>query len=188
MESGAFERIWEDRWRISAWLVPAITAVAFAHYAVLPLASRLQESRSRLETLRENTYVPAWLDSTRASLALDAEALREFSSAREAALTSGGGVQATVDRIRGLAQGSGIEVVKTTPVLGKSGALRLIKVRIEGYSRYPGLLAFFHTLKTSHPDLYLEEMIIRQGRDRSGSRLEGHLVVHVHDRPSEGNP
>lgn len=182
MEQGFAFRIWEDRFRIAAWIMPAVLAVVFAHQVLLPMAFRLRDARSELAALRENTYEPAWLDSTESSLKGDVEALAAFRASRESALNRDANVQATVDRIRGLAQKSGFEVVKTTPSLAKSDSLRLLKVRIEGFSRYSGLLDFFATLKKEHDDLFPEEMLIRQGNERSGGRLEGHLVLHVYDR------
>jgi hypothetical protein len=182
MKQGPASRVWEDRFRIAAWVMPAVLVVVFAHQLLLPMAARLRDSRSQLVALRENTYEPAWLDSTRSSLKADVEALTAFRASRESALNGSASVQATVDRIRGLAQKSGFEVVKTTPVLAKSDSLRLLKVRIEGFSRYPGLLDFFATLKREHADLFPEELLIRQGGERSGGRLEGHLVLHVYDR------
>ena len=156
--------------------------VVFAHQVILPMATRLRDARSQLAVLRENTYETAWLDSTRAALQGEVEALTAFRASREGALNRDANVQATVDRIRGLAQKSGFEVIKTTPILAKSDSLRLLKVRIEGYSRYPGLLDFFTTLKREHGDLFPEEMLVRQGGERSGGRLEGHLTLHVYDR------
>lgn len=185
METGSASLLWEDRWRIGAWILPALMAVVFAHQVALPLTARLSDTNANLETLRENTYEPAWLDSTRAVLVRDVESLRVFRASREASLNRDSSVQATVDRIRGLAQNAGIEVVKTTPVLAKADSLRLLKVRIEGFSRYAGLRAFFDILKTGHPDLYLEEMLVRQGGERARGRLEGHLTVHVYEKPAE---
>lgn len=185
MENAPASKLWEDRWRIGTWILPAFIAVCFAHQAVLPLAAKLRDTNEKLESLRENTYEPSWLDSTRRVLALDVETLRGFRASREASLNREASVQVTVDRIRGLAQSAGIEVIKTTPVLAKSDSLKMIKVRIEGFCRYPGLLAFFDVLKTGHPDLYLEEMLVRQGGERAGGRLEGRLSVHVYENPAE---
>ncbi len=182
MEQGLASRIWEDRFRIAAWILPAVLAVVFAHQILLPMAARLRDARSQLAALRENTYEPAWLDSTRSSLQDQVDALTAFRASRESALNRDASVQATVDRIRGLAQKSGFEVVKTTPILAKSDSLRLLKVRIEGFSRYSGLVDFFATLNKEHPDLYPEEMLVRQGGERAGGRLEGQLVLHVYDR------
>lgn len=182
MEKAPASRLWEDRFRIAAWIMPAVVLVAFAHYVLLPMATRLRDERSELSSLRENIYEPAWLDSTRAALKGEVDALAAFRSSREGSLNVDASVQATVDRIRGLAQKSGFEVVKTTPILAKSDSLRLLKVRIEGFARYPGLLDFFATLKKDHADLFPEEMLVRQGSERSGGRLEGHLVLHIYDR------
>jgi hypothetical protein len=186
MDAGLASRIGQDRWRIAAWVVPALLLVAFAHQAVLPLAARLRDAREQLRVLRENTYEPAWLDSTKGALRGDVEALAAFQASRESALNRDSSVQATIDRIRGLAQKSGIEVIKTTPILAKADSLSLLKVRIEGFSRYSGLLGFFATLKTGHPDLFPEEMLIRQGGERANGRLEGHMVLHVYDRRNHG--
>jgi hypothetical protein len=175
-------RLWEDRWRIGAWILPAALLAVFANQALLPLAKRLGSVRAQVAGLRENRYEPAWLDSTRASLAKDVDALAAFKSARESALNRDSSVQATVDRIRGLAQTSGIEVVKTTPILGRADSLRVLKVRIEGFSRYPSVMDFFAKLKRHHEDIFPEEMVIRQGGDRSNGRLEATLVLMVFDR------
>ncbi|HKP97692.1 MAG TPA: hypothetical protein VJ385_18265 [Fibrobacteria bacterium] len=188
MEHGLPTRIWEDRWRILAWVLPACLLVLFADRVALPLAVRLRDSRSQLASLRENTYEPAWLDSTRDALRKDVEALRAFQVSREGALNRDSSIQATVDRVRRLAQGSGMEVVKTTPILAKADSLRLLKVRIEGFSRYAGLMELFRVLKDGHPDLFPEEMLIRQGGDRADGRLEGQLVIHVYDRRKDGAP
>jgi hypothetical protein len=188
MENGLPARIWEDRWRILAWVLPAFLLAAFADQVGLPLAVRLRDAQTRLVTLRENTYEPAWLDSTRDALRKDVEALEAFRSSREGALNRDSSIQATVDRIRRLAQNSGMEVVKTTPILAKADSLRLLKVRIEGFSRYTGLVDLFTVLRRSHPDLFPEEMLIRQGGDRANGRLEGQLVIHVYDRRKEGLP
>ncbi len=188
MENGLPARLWEDRWRIGAWILPAALLAVFANQALLPLAGRLREVRAQVATLRENRYEPAWLDSTRAALEKDVAALSAFKRQREDALNRDSSVQATVDRIRGLAQASGIEVVKTTPVLGKADSLRLLKVRIEGFCRYASLMDFFGDLKRGHEDIFPEEMVIRQGGDRSNGRLEANLVLHVFDRRRGAGP
>ena len=182
MENGLSARLWEDRSRIAARVLHAALLVVFAHQALLPLASGLRNARNQLAVLRENTYEPVWLDSTRGSSQKDVEMLTAFQQSREGALNRDSSVQATVDRIRRLAQSSGFEVVKTTPILAKSDSLRLLKVRIEGFSRYGGLLDFFTRLKKENPDLFPEEMLIRQGGERAEGRLEGQIVFHVYDR------
>lgn len=182
MGNGLAARLWEDRWRILAWVMPALLLAAVADRALLPLAANLRDARAQLAMLRENRYEPAWLDSTRSALESDVELLKAFKSAREGALNRDGSVQATVDRVRGLAQASGIEVIKTTPIVGKADSLGLLKVRIEGFARYGGLLDFFGSVGKSNPDLFPEEMTIRQGGERSGGRLEAVLVIHVYER------
>jgi hypothetical protein len=169
-------------------VLPAFLLAAFADRAALPLAVRLRDVHNQLTTLRENTYEPAWLDSTREALAKDVAALEAFKISREGALNRDSSIQATVDRIRRLAQSSGMEVIKTTPILGKADSLRLLKVRIEGLARYPGLVDLFKVLRKSNPDLFPEEMLIRQGGERADGRLEGQLVIHVYDRRKEGMP
>lgn len=175
-------RLWEDRWRIAAWILPALLLVAVLQQSILPLAERLRDVRSQIAVLRENRYEPAWLDSTRKALEGDVDALAAFRRAREGALNKDSSVQATVDRVRGLAQSAGIEVVKTTPVIGRADSLSLLKVRIEGFARYGALLDFLGTLKRSHPDLFPEEMVVRQGTDRSAGRLDAALVIYAHSR------
>jgi hypothetical protein len=182
MENGIAARLWEDRFRIAAWVFPALLLTVFAHQALLPLATKLRDARGQLAMLRENTYEPAWLDSTRSALRQDVAALTDFQVSREGALNRDASVQSTIDRIRRLAQASGFEVVKTTPSLAKADSLRLLKIRIEGFSHYPGLLDLFTRLHREHPDLYPEEMMIRQGGERAAGRLEGHLVLHAYDR------
>ncbi|GEM_PF-2066919 len=182
MENGLGARLWEDRFRIAAWVVPACLLVLFAHQALLPLAIHLRDARGQLAQLRENTYEPAWLDSTHAALQQDVAALTAFQASREGDLNRDANVQATIDRIRKLAQRSGFEVIKTTPVLAKADSLRLLKVRIEGFAHYAGLVDLFTRLKKEHPDLFPEELLIRQGGEHAEGRLEGHLVLHVYDR------
>lgn len=185
MDSGPMSAFRRDRWRLAAWAGPAALLVVFAHQALLPLAERLAESRSKLAALRENTYEASWLDSTHAALKAETDLLAAFQASRKAALSSDSSVQAAVDRIRALAQGSGIEVIKTTPALARADSLGVLKVRLEGFARFPGLQRFFATLRRGHPDLYVEEMLIRQGGERSGGRLEGVLVVHTYTRDLE---
>jgi hypothetical protein len=175
-------RLWEDRWRILAWILPAILIVAVGQRSLLPLAGRLRDARGQIATLRENRYEPAWLDSTRAALQNDVSVLTAFKNAREGALSNDSSVQATVDRVRALAQSSGIEVLKTTPILSKADSLGLLKVRIEGSARYPALLRFFTRARAEHPDLFPEEMTVRQGGERSEGRLDAVLNVYVYDR------
>jgi hypothetical protein len=174
------DRVGGERWRLASWVGSTLLAVLIAHQAVLPLAGRLAAARSALTALKENTYEAAWLDSTQANLRADTELLREFHAARRAALAPDSSVQYAVDRIRGLAQKSGIEVIKTTPALAKADSLSLLKVKVEGYARYQGLMEFFAALRASHPDLFLEELLIRQGGERAGGRLEASLVVHAY--------
>lgn len=169
-----------EKWRLASWVIPALLAVAFAHQILLPLAGRLAEARGRLASLRENTYVPAWLDSTQASLAAERDLLKAFHASRRASLTTDSSVQGTVDRIRALAQRSGIEVIKTTPVLASADSLGLLKVKVEGYARFSGLLDYFAVLRGGHPDLFLEEMLLRQGGERSAGRLEASLILHTY--------
>ena len=188
MAAGLSTRLWEDRWRIGAWILPAALLAGFANQTLLPLAGRLRDERSQVATLRENRYESRWLDSTRAALEQDVAALTAFKQAREGALNRDSSVQATVDRIRGLAQASGIEVVKTTPILGKADSLRVLKVRIEGFARYGSLMDLFAKLKRNHEDIFPEEMVVRQGGDRSGGRLEASVVMHVFDRRRGNGP
>jgi hypothetical protein len=110
------------------------------------------------------------------------EALKAFKRAREGALNRDNSVQATVDRVRALAQASGIEVIKTTPILGKADSLGLLKVRIEGFARYGGLIEFFARTRKGNPDLFPEEMVIRQGGERAAGRLDAILVIHAYER------
>jgi hypothetical protein len=175
-------RLWEDRWRIAAWILPSLLIVAVGRYSLLPLAGRLRDARGQIATLRENRYETAWLDSTRSALQRDAAALAAFKQAREGALNRDSSVQATVDRVRALAQTAGIEVVKTTPILSKADSLGLLKVRIEGFARYPALLRFFSRARAEHPDLFPEEMSLRQGRERSEGQLDAVVDVYVYDR------
>jgi hypothetical protein len=179
---GPVARLWEDRWRIAAWIGPALLLTAVLQRSLLPLAERLRDVRGQIAVLRENRYEPAWLDSTRKALEGDVEALSAFRKARESALNKDSSVQATVDRVRGLAQAAGIEVVKTTPILGRADSLSLLKVRIEGFARYGALLDFFAALKRSHPDLFPEEMVVRQGSERTAGRLDASLVIYAHSR------
>jgi hypothetical protein len=186
MENG-LGKLWEDRWRIAAWVGPALLAVFFAQQAVLPLAARLEESRLQLASMRENIYEPVWLDSTQSSLRKEVGVLEAFHGSRRSALNGDGSVQVTVDRVRALAQRCGIEVVKTTPALARQDSLRVLKVKIEGLAPYASLMGFFDSLETRHPDLYLEEMLVRRG-DRSAGKLESHLVVHVYGGTRGGEP
>lgn len=183
--SGSGAIIAQERWRLASWIGVAALAMAFAHYAILPLAARLTEARAELSALRVNTYEKSWLDSTQSALTTEVDLLKEFHAARKGALSADSSVQAAVDRIRALAQKAGIEVIKTTPVLAKSDSLHLLKVKLEGYARFPGLMDFFTTLRGGHPDLFLEEMLIRQGGERSAGRLEATLVLHTYSEKRE---
>lgn len=185
-EGGLRKGLWESRWRMAAWLAPALMLVAFAHKAVLPLATRVRDARDQVASLRENTYEQGWLDSTQRSLGTEVELLKAFHAHRQGALIKAGSPQATVDRIRNLAQKSGMEVVKTTPVLAKADPLNLLKVRMEGFVRYPGLLVLFDSLEARNPDLFLEEMLLRQGREGQGGRLESHLILHAYSAKETG--
>jgi len=182
MGNGMASRLWEDRWRIAAWIIPALILVAVAHRALLPLAERLRDVRAQLSLLSENRFETAWLDSTRSVLESEVEVLKEFKLARESALNRDSSVQATVDRVRALAQSAGMEVIKTTPILGKADDLGLLKVRIEGFTRYGSLLELFGRMRKGNPDLFPEEMVIRQGGDRASGRLDAVLVIHVYER------
>ncbi len=172
--------LWRDRWTAAAWVGPALLAAVFAHQVLLPLAARHTETQAALATLRENTYEAGWLDSTQAALTEETALLKAFHDSRRASLSRDSSVQSATDRIRALAQGSGIEVIKTTPVLARSDSLGVLKVKVEGYSRFADLQAFFKVLRKGHPDLFLEEMQIRQGGERSGNRLETSLVLHTY--------
>ena len=165
------DRTGSERWRLASWVGSTLLAVVVAHQAVLPLAGRLSEARAALTVLKENTYEAGWLDSTQADLRAETELLREFHASRRAALAPDSSVQYVVDRIRSLAQKSGIEVIKTTPTLAQADSLSLLKVKVEGYARFQGLTGFFAALRSGHPDLYLEEMLVRQGGERAGGRL-----------------
>jgi hypothetical protein len=188
MGEGILAKVWEDRWRLGTCLLPALMIVAFAHFAVLPMARHLRDLNGQLALLRQNTYTTAWLDSTQKALSQQVGSLTAFRASRESALNTDSSIQGTVDRIRGLAQKSGIEVTKTTPILGRAEPLRLLRVKIEGYSPYSGLMNLFDTLRTNHPDLFLEEMLIRQGGERADGRLESQLILNVYDRKLEDSP
>lgn len=174
--------LWEDRWRVAAWILPALMVVAVARQSLLPLAERLRDVRGQIAVLRENRYEPAWLDSAKGALKGDVDALAAFRQAREAALNRDSTVQATVDRVRSLAQSAGIEVVKTTPILAKADSLGLLKVRIEGFARYQSLLRFFSLARSGQYDLFPEDMLVRQGGERSAGRLDAALTVYVYSR------
>lgn len=182
------DRAGSERWRLVSWVGSTLLAVLFAHQALLPLAGRLTEARASLAALKENTYESAWLDSTQASLRSETRLLREFHAARRAALAPDSSVQYTVDRIRALVQKSGIEVIKTTPALAKADSLSLLKVKVEGYARFGGLMDLFAALRAGHPDLFVEEMLIRQGGERAGGRLETALVLHAYSTRQGGLP
>ena len=186
MAAAQSSRLWEDRWRIAAWLLPVLLILAVARLSLLPLAERLRDTRAQVAQLRENQYVPAWLDSTKTALSRDVDALSAFKKARENSLSRDSNVQATVDRIRGLAQSAGMEVVKTTPVLAKADSLELLKVRIEGNARYESLNRFFATVRADHPDLFPAEMVVRQGGERAPGRLEAAMTVYVYNRRKAG--
>jgi hypothetical protein len=47
---------------------------------------------------------------------------------------------------------------------------------------------FFTTLRGGHPDLFLEEMLIRQGGERLGGRLEALLVLQTYSAESLQGP
>jgi hypothetical protein len=188
MGNGLAGRLWEDRWRIAAWILPAALIVAVARQSLLPLAERLRDARGQIAALRENRYEAAWLDSTKTALGREVDALAAFKKAREGALNRDSSVQATVDRVRGLAQAAGIEVVKTVPILGKADSLGLVKVRIEGFARYESLLRFFALARAKHPDLFTEEMVVRQGGERSAGRLDAALTLYAYDRRQGRRP
>jgi hypothetical protein len=188
MEEGMLFRLWEDRWRLLTWLLPSIILMVFANLAVIPLISHLKTLKGKVVELRENTYEAAWFDSTQRDLRTDVNLLKKFQSAREAALTSDSNIQMSIDRIRGLAKRTGIELTKTTPVLSRVESLRLLKVQVEGYARYVDLIEFCDTLRVHHPDIFLEELLLRQGRERADGRLETHLVLYEYDRKQGEQP
>ncbi len=138
--------------------------------------------------LKQNTYETAWLDSTQASLNAQVAALREFKASRNSALSPDSGLQSTIDRVRGLAQQCGIEIIKTTPVLTRVDSLRLVKVRLEGLTKYPGLMAFFESLHSKHPDLFIDEISVKQGGERGDGRLETHLSVGLYQKRRGSGP
>ena len=179
-------KIWEDRWRIAAKVVPALLVAVFAVKGVLPLAQYLHGISEQGAVLRENTYESAWLDSTKKTLGTEVAILRSFESSRQSALTLDSNIQTTIDRIRGLAQAAGVEVAKTTPILSRAEPLTMLKVKIEGFTQYSGLMHFFATLQVGHSDLFLEEMMIRQGGERANGRLESQLILNVYSRKQGG--
>ena len=158
----------------------------FAHQVLLPMAARLAEAKVKLAALKENTYESSWLDSTQGALREETGLLQAFHDSRRAALASDSSVQAAVDRIRALAQQNGVEVIKTTPIIGREDSLGLLKVRIEGYARFGGLMDLFSVLRKNHPDLYLEDMLLRQGGERAGGRLEAVLELHAYSENRGG--
>lgn len=179
-------KIWEDRWRIATKVIPALLIALFAVKGVLPLAHYLHRIADQGAVLRENTYENAWLDSTKKALGAEVEILRAFQSSRESSLTSDSNIQTTIDRIRGLAQATGVEVTKTTPILSRAEPLTMLKVKIEAYTQYSGLMQFFDTLQVRHPNLFLEEMLIRQGGERANGRLETQLILNVYSLKQGG--
>ena len=50
------------------------------------------------------------------------------------------------------------------------------------------LTGFFAALRSGHPDLFLEEMLVRQGGERAGGRLETSLVLHAYSTRRGGLP
>ena len=179
-------KIFADRWRIATKVFPALLITLFGAKGVLPLAQYLHGISDQGSVLRENTYESAWLDSTKKALGTEVEILRAFQSTRELALNSDSNIQTTIDRIRGLAQAAGVEVTKTTPILSRAEPLTMLKVKIEGFTQYSGLMHFFATLQVGHSDLFLEEMMIRQGGERANGRLESQLILNVYSRKQGG--
>jgi hypothetical protein len=188
MGDGIVARLWEDRWRVAACLLPALLIFFFADRAVLPLVIEWAKINRQVSVLQENTYETTWLDSTQKALEKEVDILRKFKESREAALTLDSNVQATVDRIRGIAQKSGMEVTKTTPILSRAEPLGLLKIKIEGYTPYSGLVEFFDSLHVNHTDIFVEEMLIRLGGERTNGRLESQLVMHVYNRKHGNAP
>ncbi len=180
-ETGGY-RIWEDRWRIAAWLIPCIILTSFANFVVLPLAEHLTRTKAKITELQENIYEAAWFDSTQRSLESEVKLLKDFKASRESALTADSSIQTSIDKVRSLAQHAGIEITKTTPILSRAESLRLLKLQVEGYTRYTDLLEFFDALQLHHPDIFLEEMLLRKNGERVDSRLEAHLVLYEYDR------
>lgn len=182
MQEAWLYRIWENRWRIAAWLVPCIILTGFANLVVIPLAEHHMATKVKITELQQNIYEAAWFDSTQRSLEGDVKLLKDFKAARESALTLDSSIQTSIDRIRSLAQHTGMEITKTTPILSRAESLRMLKVQVEGYARYTDLVEFFNTLRLHHPDIFLEEMLLRQNGERADSRLETHLVLYEFDR------
>ncbi len=181
MREDWLSKVWASRWRLASYLLPSLILVIFAHKAILPFLTNFREIRSQVTLLSENKYEAGWLDSTENVLRSEVKKLKDFQTNRESALSHEENVQINVDRIRSLAQKSGIEVIKTTPILSRAEPLSLIKVKIEGFTLFSGLLDFFDTLQLSHPDLFLEEMLIRQGADRAKGRLESNLILNIYN-------
>ena len=182
MQQNGFELIWKERWKITSILFPTLALILFAHFALLPLANKVHQIKREKFLLKENIYTPVWLDSMELGLKKEFEILQSFQTQRTDALSKDSSVQITVDRIRSLAQSVGIEITKTTPTLIRAEPLREIKVKLEGYTRYPNLLQLFDTLKINHPDLFLEEMTLRSNNENGSGKLEAHLLINVYDR------
>jgi hypothetical protein len=174
MEAKILSKLWEDRWRAATCLLPSLLLVLFANRAVVPLIMEWTNLKQQVSVLHENTYETKWLDSTQQALEKEVDLLKGFMLSREAALTQDSSVQTTVDRIRGLAQISGMEVTKTTPIISRAEPLRLLKIKIEGYTPYSGLYDLVSNLKKSHSDIFLEEMLIRLG----GETIENWVKRH----------
>ncbi len=158
------------------WLAPAAVLYLFLRFAVPALAENLSAAENELARLTENTYEKPWLDSTESRLRDDVARLQEFAASRKKSLPTEASTQYVVDRLRTLAEESGMEVLRTLPALGKAGELQRIQVRLEGLADYPQIHSLLSRMHGEFPDLYVEELSLRT----TERRLETSLHVFSH--------
>ncbi len=168
-----------NRWKIALHLVPILLILGMAHYLALPLIQSFAKLQNEFHSLQENKLERSWLDSTENALHQDVDAFKKFKEAKIKALNSDSNIQETIDHIRNLAQKTGFDVLKTTPTMVQAEPLNSLKLRIEGPVAYPSLMELFDSLHLNHPDLFLEELLVKRAGDRFSGKLEAHLTLQI---------
>ncbi len=177
-----------NRWKIALHLLPILLILGMAHFLALPLIQKYAKLQNDFQSLQENKLESQWLDSTENALQKDVALFQKFKFAKIRALNSDSNIQETIDHIRNLAQKTGFDVLKTTPTMIQAEPLNSLKLRIEGPVAYPSLIELFDSLHLNHPDLFLEEMLVKKTSDRSDGKLEAHLTLQIFHPKKFGIP
>jgi len=153
-----------NRFKSALWLIPVLIAGAFAHLIVIPLAEKTIELRMTTVKLSSHKYEKAWLDSVNAALEFKVKKLSAHLHELKSRTISPKEIEGAADHIRNILTQSGVDVIKSSPVLIDDPDLSILTVTFQGTTNFDNLMNFFEVLKNDFSQYSIERMTVRKSR------------------------